>query len=671
MAAMPEPPKYRAFLSYSHADTRVAARLHSRLEGFRIDKDLAGRDTPMGPVPAALRPIFRDRAEFDAGGSLAAMTREALDDSAALIVLASPNAARSPYVNEETRLFRHLHPDRPVIPLIVAGPPHLTDQDVFPPALCFRLDAAGAISDARDEILAADAREGGDGRALALAKVVARVIGVSPDEVFRRAERIRRRQVRFRAALATVIVALGVAAGVTTWMFWQADQHRVAAERELTDAKALAIRLLGANPARAAAPGEAESLTKAITAIAANADTDARYAKALALVKDGKTTEAAALLEAVAKDSEAAITRDRKHAAEAYRTLGSIAGLADPKKARAAYAAAARLDPDDVDGMLWYGWFSVDAGDLIQAETAYRRVVALGKPGQDDRSLYWAGLGLGDIQAQRGDLNGARSAYDHAAAIADDLVKATPDNVFWQRDLSVSYNKVGEVLELQGKLPEALKSYRDGLAVSDRLAKAEPGNTVWQRDVAVSHENIGDVLVAQGNLPEALKSYRDSLAIVGVLTAADTGNAGWQRDLSVSHNKVGNVLVAQGNLPEALKSYREGLAIIDRLANADPGNAVWQRDLSVSNDMVGNVLEAQGNLPEALKSYRDSLAIRDRLAKTDPGNALWQRDLSVSYNKIGDVLVAQGHLEEALKSFRDSLAIIGRLANTDPGNALW
>ena len=82
---MPEQPKYRAFLSYSHADSRAAARLHARLEGFRIDKDLAGRATPMGPVPALPRPVFRDRAEFDAGGSLAALTREALDNSAAVI----------------------------------------------------------------------------------------------------------------------------------------------------------------------------------------------------------------------------------------------------------------------------------------------------------------------------------------------------------------------------------------------------------------------------------------------------------------------------------------------------------------------------------------------------------------------------------------------------------
>ena len=96
----------------------------------------------------------------------------------------------------------------------------------------------------------------------------------------------------------------------------------------------------------------------------------------------------------------------------------------------------------------------------------------------------------------------------------------------------------------------------------------------WQRDLSVSYDNVGDVLVAQGNLPEALKSYRDSQAIADRLAKSDPGNAGWQLDLSVSYDKVGDVLVAQGNLPEALKSYRDSQAIRDRLAKSDPGNAI-------------------------------------------------------------------------------------------------
>ena len=57
------------------------------------------------------------------------------------------------------------------------------------------------------------------------------------------------------------------------------------------------------------------------------------------------------------------------------------------------------------------------------------------------------------------------------------------------------------MLVAQGNLPEALKSYQAGLAIADRLAKADPGNAGWQRDLSVSYDKIGDVQVAQGNLP--------------------------------------------------------------------------------------------------------------------------------------------------------------------------
>ena len=139
--------KYRAFISYSHADTAQAKRLHRALESFRIDKDLAGRETATGAIPKALRPIFRDRDEFTAGHVLSDQTQAALDASQALIVICSPASAKSRYVNEEIRLFKSRHAERPVIPLIVAGKPGDSELECFPPALKFKLDADGQVTE--------------------------------------------------------------------------------------------------------------------------------------------------------------------------------------------------------------------------------------------------------------------------------------------------------------------------------------------------------------------------------------------------------------------------------------------------------------------------------------------------------------------------------------------
>src|ERR1700682_3279202 len=217
---MADPIKYRAFFSYSHADTGVAKRVHGRLEGFHIDKDLVGRETPMGQIPETLRPIFRDRYEFDAGGSLAEQTNVALEGSAALIVLASPHAALSKYVDEETRQFKSRHPERPVSPLILGGEPGDLERECFPPALRFAVTPDGSVTNNPTDVLAADLREQGDGMELALAKVVARLLGLAPDEVSRRADRERRKQRRRERRIQALVyvLLLGIIVGLVGWI---------------------------------------------------------------------------------------------------------------------------------------------------------------------------------------------------------------------------------------------------------------------------------------------------------------------------------------------------------------------------------------------------------------------------------------------------------------------
>jgi hypothetical protein len=152
---------------------------------------------------------------------LSDQTLAALDGSAALIVTCSPAAAKSQYVNEEIRLFKSRHPERPVIPLIVGGKPGDPELECFPPALRFKLDAKGRIGKRKVELLAADAREEADGKSLALAKVVAGLLGLSSDDIFRRAERERRRNGRVRNAIIATLAILAVAATGSAIYAWQ------------------------------------------------------------------------------------------------------------------------------------------------------------------------------------------------------------------------------------------------------------------------------------------------------------------------------------------------------------------------------------------------------------------------------------------------------------------
>jgi tetratricopeptide (TPR) repeat protein len=109
---------------------------------------------------------------------------------------------------------------------------------------------------------------------------------------------------------------------------------------------------------------------------------------------------------------------------------------------------------------------------------------------------------------------------------------------------------------------------KDGLAIAEKLAAQDPSNTEWQRDLSISFDRIGDVQRAQGNLDGALKAYQDGLAIRETLAAQDPSNTGWQRDLIVSKVELAQVAEKASKSAAARGHYLAGLEIAVALRDA-------------------------------------------------------------------------------------------------------
>jgi tetratricopeptide (TPR) repeat protein len=711
----PVPFKYRAFLSYSHRDTAWGKWLHAALEGYRIDRDLAGRETPAGAVPKTLRPIFRDREDFSAGHSLTEQTLAALEASQFLVVICSPNAAQSKYVNEEVRRFKMLDRTARVIPVIVDGEPGDPARECFPPALRFKVGADGGLGTEPEEPIAADARPQGDGKDIAKQKVVAGLLGVGLDEIVRRAERARRRRNRFWAALAGVFLVLALAAGgsaayalhqlKTNEAFLNAALKR--ATEIVDEAVAQAEKYNVPRNATLTLLSRAEGLFDDMAQYG-RPTPDLRYRKAWMLIQFARNyailgdtgkqfaraDEAYRLLAGLAGEQPDVLTYQRDLGIaydEIGRVLieqGNLAGalqafgesVAILKRAIAADPGNLPWQRDLAGSLSSLGDVLAQQGRLDDALKSYReslaimqRIVGANPTNVDfyDRDLAVAHGKIGDVLKEQGDLAGALQAYREGAAIRERLAKADPDNVRRQLDLAVSYTRVGDVLFALNRLDDALKSFGDSVTISERLAKADPSNAVWQHGLSASYGKAGDVLLAQGKLDDALKSYRASLAIVERWAKADPGNTNWQYALAHCTNRIGRALVAQSHLAEAMEPYRVSIAILESLTGTDPSNTLWQRDLAIFYGPAADVLMQQGELDEAIEDYQGIVAVRERQAKADPGDTGRQWTLLLARDKLGDVLVEQGRLDDALKSYRDSLAIAQRLARIEPDNAGW
>jgi WD40 repeat protein len=208
-----EPFRYAAFISYSSKDAAFAKRLHRSLESYGIPNTLGKFDLlGGGGKPNRIYPVFRDREELSAG-NLGERIEAALKVSGSMIVVCSPDAAASPWVEKEIDYFVDLGRRDRVFAIVADTVPLLDTNGAdtmpisIPPAL-----RGNALADPKAlEPLVADARKGKDGFRNACLKVVAGLIGVTPGQLI---DRDRRRRVRQRLAIGVGVTVLTLVAAL-------------------------------------------------------------------------------------------------------------------------------------------------------------------------------------------------------------------------------------------------------------------------------------------------------------------------------------------------------------------------------------------------------------------------------------------------------------------------
>lgn len=168
---MKEEKEYFAFISYKSEDVEWAIWLQHELEHYRLPASFNGRTD----IRQELRPVFRDIDELSAG-NLPEQIKQALQNSQNLIVVCSPQAAVSHWVNKEVETFISLGRTDRIFPFIVEGN---SPKEFFPSSLL-------ALPE-KEERLGGDASK--QGRDVAFVKVVAGMLGLGFDSLWNRYER--------------------------------------------------------------------------------------------------------------------------------------------------------------------------------------------------------------------------------------------------------------------------------------------------------------------------------------------------------------------------------------------------------------------------------------------------------------------------------------------------
>jgi len=208
---MEEKMKYFAFISYSSKDTAWGRQMQRKLEHYRMPATLCSEH---GWERRPMKPVFFAPSDIQPGG-LNEELQERLKASRNLIVICSPNSARSEWVGKEIEFFHQLGRTKQIHFFIVDGQPHSGNEETE----CFNpvVERLGL-----PEILGANIHERVYrwpwlNKERAYVQLVSKLLGVEFDTIWQRHRRLLvRKAVTWAVGIVAVIAAL---AGV-----WLANQ---------------------------------------------------------------------------------------------------------------------------------------------------------------------------------------------------------------------------------------------------------------------------------------------------------------------------------------------------------------------------------------------------------------------------------------------------------------
>jgi len=221
---------YKAFLSYSHKDGVRAARLHRKLERYRIPKNLRQNGPNLGT-------IFRDKEELSAASVLDKSIETALRESENLIVLCSPHAVRSQWVDKEIEVFKSLGREDRIFAVIISGIPNARKRgfpsswECLPKSLRYNLTELGDIKSERGDPLATDLRPNGDGKKLGFIKLISGLMGLRLDQF------LQRQLAHARRRMMGILISSSALISIFAGLAWATHSAQLRAEARQADAE--------------------------------------------------------------------------------------------------------------------------------------------------------------------------------------------------------------------------------------------------------------------------------------------------------------------------------------------------------------------------------------------------------------------------------------------------
>jgi tetratricopeptide (TPR) repeat protein len=640
--------RYKAFISYAHGDERWARWLQRALENFKLPKSLRKAHPQM---PARLFPIFRDRDELASSTDLSESIQRAMHDSETMILVCSPESAKSHWVNEEVRRFRATHGDDRIFCLMVRGSPQVDAADcAFPPAL-LRSDEGKAAR----EPLAADVRVDGDGERNAMLKIAAALLGVGIDELKRRDAQ---RRARFWAGVAAGSLAVAV---LTIGLAIAALIARQESEIRRQQGEKLIGFMLGDLRNKLEPIGKLDVL---------DAVGDQAMGYFAALGTRGTPQEMLDRAKSLRQIGD--VRFHQGHLAEALaafqQSLARAVALHDAEPGNDEYLF--ELGQSE----FWVGYVAWQRNDLDQAHASMEKYMHSSQELSDRAhgnaayriELAYAHTNLGSVAKAQGHAEEALREFNLAAAISEAELKSRAGDASALTDLADIWSWISSTLQDLGRLQEseqaAAKAAEFMRSVHERGkdSRASARYADYLVLLANAQLELGQVAAATAQIETARAIYKG-------LLAQDPSNAFWRQNSLVADFYLVAATAPGAWTPETFRLLAATATSLQALVDKDSTNqTVWKQIGAVDRlQAVGEL--AQSNAVSALASARRAHDVMQKLAAGKSTPAELKVLAAQVAETLGAATLANGDRIAAAQIWTQTLAALGNEAEGNPG----
>ncbi|MEH1167754.1 CHAT domain-containing protein [Micromonospora sp. CPCC 205539] len=275
----------------------------------------------------------------------------------------------------------------------------------------------------------------------------------------------------------------------------------------------------------------------------------------------------------------------------------------------------------------------------------------------------------GRLTRRLGQLDEARRHYEQALAIDLRLGRSDPDDLQYQRNVGLSYQKVAQVALDMADLDQARTAAQESLGIHQQLVEANPEHPILRRDLGVSLGTLAavfrtdDAAAARQLLEDALGIWRD-------LVESAPEDPDLQDNLFDTVSALADIVGEADDDAERFQQLTvEAAAIVEKLAAAAPDTVAFQRKLLAAYWRLGDMDLGVDDVTCAKQHFVGALALAQRLADTDPDSVDAQRDLATAFRRMADFAVANGRPEEVRGNLERSQDVAQGLVHRNPRNS--